>query len=98
MSTAEIINSQPPFPEDIATCDLLVLSYGKLLANDSAESKNLFRACMKTGFFLLDLRWTTEGESFLGDAKGILQLDRELGALSHSEKSRYVSKPPEVTG
>ena len=98
MPTAELINSQPPFPDNVPTCDLSKLSYAKLLAYDPAESDELFRACKETGSFLLDLGCTTEGASLLKDAEGVLQVDREFGALDNLEKSKYASKPPEVSG
>lgn len=98
MPTAGRINSQPPFPNNVPTCDLSKLSYGRLLAKDQAESDKLFRACKETGFFLIDLQSTAEGENLLKDAEGVLQLDCEMGALSNLEKSQYASKPPEVNG
>ncbi len=98
MPTAELINGQPPFPDNLPTCDLSKISYRRLLANDPAESNKLFRACKETGFFLVDLQGATEGEKLLQVAEGVLQVDREFGALSELEKSRYASKPPEVTG
>ncbi len=98
MPTAELINGQPPFPDSVPTCDLSKLSYARLLENDLAESDRLFEACKETGFFLLDLRRTTEGESLLRDAGGVLQVGRQFSALEIAEKSKYASKPPEVTG
>jgi isopenicillin N synthase-like dioxygenase len=98
MPTAALINSQPPFPDNVPTCDLSKLSYRRLLAKDPAESDKLFRACKETGFFLIDLQSIAEGESLLKHAESLLQLDHEVGALSNLEKSRYASKPPEVTG
>ena len=98
MPTLDLINSQPPFPEDIPTCDLARLSYARLLAYDPAESDKLFQACKETGFFLLDLQNNIDGESLLKDAEDVLQVDRDFSRLDEQEKSRYASKPPEVSG
>ena len=98
MPTAELVNDQPPFPDNVPICELSKLLYSSLLENDLIESEKLFEACKETGFFLLDLRRTKEGESLLEDAEGVLQVDRELSALDILEKSIYASKPPEVAG
>lgn len=97
MPTEEIFRSQPPFPDDVPTCNLPRLSYGRLLARDPAESKRLFEASTHNGFFLLDLQDTPEGESFTKDAVGVLELDREVSALDISEKLRFtILEPPHL--
>lgn len=94
MPTVEILSSHPPFPDDVPTYPLPRLSYGRLLAGHQSESRKLFQACIDTGFFLLDLRGTPEGEGLITDAEGIFELDREVSALKNSEKTRYGTKPP----
>ena len=98
MPTLELISRQPPFPDDVPICDLAKVSYARLLANDHAESDRLFQTCKDTGFFLLDLQGTTQGRSLLKDAEGMLEVTCEFGRLAKLEKSRYASKPPEVSG
>ena len=98
MPTANIINNQPPFPDDVPICHLFKISCRKLRASNNAESDKLFHACKGTGFFLLDLRDIMEGEKLLEDVEDVLMVDREFGALSRPEKAEYASQPPEVTG
>lgn len=89
MPSPEIFGSQPPFPDNVPTCNLARLSYGKLLAGDHDESNRLFQACIDTGFFLLDLRGMTEGEELLHDAEGLYKLNHDFTALDGTEKSKY---------
>ena len=88
MSTADR-NETPPFPDDVATAPLLCLSLNKLLANDEEESNRLFSASKDLGFFYLDLRATSDGESILADADKLFVVGEAFFNLSLEEKCTY---------
>ena len=94
MPTKDLFSAEPPFPVDVATIGLRELSYEKLLANDPTESAMLLQACKETGFFLLNLQGSPAGKSLIRDAEGVFELDREVVALSRTEKLKYPSRPP----
>lgn len=98
MPTPEIFDAQPPFPGNLPVYNLPAISHRKLLSNDLSESHRLFQACKQVGFFQLDLRETTNGECFVQDAKGILDLNVKISALNVLEKSEYITKPPFIFG
>ena len=81
--------TNPPFPNDVPTAPLLQLSLKKLLQNDTEESTSCFQACKNLGFFYLDLRGTTVGESLLDDADRLFDVGEQLFELDLEEKQRY---------
>lgn len=98
MPTAAILSKQPPFPTDIPLYDVAKLSYPSLLAGDVMESRKLFEACKETGFFLLDLRDTPQGERLLKEAEGMLELTRKFSALEEAEKAKFPSQRSGLVG
>lgn len=88
-------NNVPPFPSDVPTIDLRCLSYNKLLAEDVAESEQLFKSCKENGFFLLNLQGSNEGDEMLELAKFAFQLSEDLSMKSDKEElEKYAWKPP----
>lgn len=77
----------PPFPDDVPTAPLLILSFDKLRNNDNEEIKRLIRACEDIGFFYLDLRGP--GDDILEDADKLFKVSEELYDLSLEEKQKY---------
>lgn len=78
----------PPFPSDIPTAPLHRLSLSKLRDNTS-ESDRLFSSCKDLGFFYLDLRSDSEGESLLSDADELFKLAPKLFDLGREELQKY---------
>ena len=79
----------PPFPNDVPTAPLLRLSLKNLLKNDPEESNRFFQACKDLGFFYLDLRGTSIGESILSDADRLFDVGEQLFELDLEEKQKY---------
>lgn len=77
-----------PFPDDIATAPLLRISL-PLLRNSPAESQRLFQACKDLGFFYLDLRDDSVGESVLGEADRLFDLSKELFGLGREKLNKF---------
>ncbi|PQE31570.1 2OG-Fe(II) oxygenase family protein [Rutstroemia sp. NJR-2017a WRK4] len=78
-----------PFPSDINTASLVHVSLEKLLTGDNQESAELFEACKKAGFFLLDLQNVPLGETLMDDADALMALSEELFAMELEEKLKY---------
>lgn len=95
MPTASHFNRYPPFPENVPVAHLPRVSLAKLVANDDAESAQLFRACRETGFFLVDLRGSGEGETMLKDAELAFDWSEKIYQIDQEELMRHAFKPPE---
>ena len=79
----------PPFPTNIPSAPLLRISLLKLLSHDALESHRLFTACKDLGFFYLDLRSTTPGDSLLADANALFDVNEQFFNLPLDEKMKY---------
>jgi isopenicillin N synthase-like dioxygenase len=84
----------PPFPKDVPIAPLLRISLKKLLAHDSTEEDNLFRACRELGFFYLDVGSaaddeTIDGKLLLKDVDSLFDLSEGIFKLPTKEKQSY---------
>ena len=89
MPTAECFAKVPPFPNDVPIVELQRLKLRKLLSGDETESKALFESCAGLGFFLLDLRGCSDGESLLKETEAGFNISQEFYALSDEEKAKF---------
>ena len=94
MPTIDHFNRYPPFPTGVPVADLRCLSFSELLAGDESESERLFRSCRETGFFLVDLRGTSEGEIMLKHAEMAFELNKEIFELDQEELTKHAFQPP----
>lgn len=78
----------PPFPANITTAPLHRLSLSKL-RNDPAESDRLFSSSKDLGFFYLDLRADSLGESLLEESSQFFELAPKLYDLGRDELQKY---------
>ena len=95
MPTIEHFNRYPPFPTGVPVADLRRLSFSKLLAGEESESERLFRSCRETGFFLVDLRGTSESETMLKHAEMAFELNKKIFDLDQEELTEHAVKPRE---
>ena len=93
MPTAECFAKVPPFPNDVPTVELQRLELRKLLSGDETESKALFESCAGLGFFLLDLRGCSDGETLLKETEAGFNISQEFYALSEEEKASFPLLP-----
>lgn len=93
MPTAKYFSRYPAFPQHVPVMDLPRISLAKL-ANDDGESAQLFRACKETGFFLLDLRDTDEGETMLNDAEAKYDLSEKVFDIDQAELTKHAFTIP----
>ena len=84
----------PPFPHDAPVIELASLSLTKLIAGDVTESRHLFEACQQTGFFLLDLRGSEQGQTLLSDAGVIFDMNKRIHDLDQEELAKHAFNPP----
>ncbi|KAL3263410.1 hypothetical protein ABHI18_001799 [Aspergillus niger] len=74
---------------------LAKVSLEALKENRGSEVEKLYEACQKWGFFLLDLKESSEGATLLQDAEKMFELTTELSTLNHETLKAYTYKPPD---
>lgn len=95
MPTQEYFDRIPPFPSKLPVLPLSKISLEGLKNNTTEEVEELFEACQKWGFFLLDLRGSDEGATLLQDAEGMFDLTTQLSTLGQETLKSYTYKPPD---
>ncbi|KAF2745907.1 oxidoreductase [Sporormia fimetaria CBS 119925] len=86
--TDDVFPDLPPFPDDVPTAPLLRLSLSNLRSSKD-ESDALFRAAKDLGFFYLDMRNDTLGETLLTESSQLFEVEKKMYALSEEELNRY---------
>ncbi|KAF2787490.1 oxidoreductase [Melanomma pulvis-pyrius CBS 109.77] len=94
MASATKFSHYPPFPKDVPSAALSKVSLAKLFTNDVDEAKAMFESCRSIGFFLLDLSGHEIGEAFVQDIDRVLDITKDIMALSDEKKLEYLTKPP----
>ena len=94
MPTVDHFNKYPPFPTGVPVAELRCLSFSELLADEESESERLFQSCRETGFFLVDLRGTSEGETMLKHAEIAFDLDKKIHELDQEELAKHAIQLP----
>jgi isopenicillin N synthase-like dioxygenase len=93
-SSATTIACLPPFPSNIRTAPLYIVSLAKLLSDDANECKRALEACRTRGFFYLDLTDTNEGHELEQESEELLDVAKGVFNLPLEEKMKY----PQVMG
>ena len=94
MPTVNHFNKYPPFPTGFPVADIPCLSFSKLLADEESESEQLFQSCRDTGFFLVDLRGTSESDTMLKHAEIAFDLNKKIFELDQEELTKHAFEPP----
>ncbi|TVY73201.1 Oxidoreductase vrtI, partial [Lachnellula suecica] len=94
MPTQAYFDKYPPFPSTLPVAKVPLISFSKLQRNDKNESDALFHSCRTLGFFLLDLKNSTEGEAFLKKAEKMFDMTEGVNALPQDELAKYAYQPP----
>ena len=89
MAVAGVHQHYPPFPDNVPTAPLFVLSLNKLRIRDEGEVKRFNQACTDLGFFYLALDSEPHGESLLRDAGALFGVAEALYELPLEEKQKY---------
>lgn len=83
-------NELPPFPENLLTVPLRVISYAKLAAADLDEERKVFQASKELGFFYLDLQHASKREeTLLSDVDRLFDIAPRFFAIPQEEKEKY---------
>lgn len=90
--------SYPPFPSDVPTAKLSKLQLQKLVSANEEESQKLFESCQTSGFFLLDLQGSPEGDTMLRDVGEMFKLAGSLFAIDTDTKMKYGFRTGTVCG
>ncbi|KAK7182266.1 hypothetical protein DPSP01_006983 [Paraphaeosphaeria sporulosa] len=77
------------FPADVPTAPLVTISLKKIVSDDVHERERLFEASKSLGFFYLDLRECTDGESLLKGSDKMFDLNEKFYHLPIDEKRKY---------
>jgi isopenicillin N synthase-like dioxygenase len=77
------------FPDDVPTAPLVTISLQALLNDDDAEHNRLFEASKSLGFFYLDLKGCTDGETLLRRSDEMFELMQRFYALPLEGKLKY---------
>lgn len=94
MSSSRYFDHCSAFPLDLSTAALPTISLKKLIEDESDESKILYEACRKHGFFYLDLQGVEKGEVLLRDAKAMFDLINTIQDLGREVLDQYAFDPP----
>lgn len=78
----------PPFPDGVPICHIERVSLQKLVHNDEDESIKLLGACIRQGFFYLDLN-TEEGENLVAESNKLLEICPSVFGLDLDEKMAF---------
>lgn len=84
--------SYPSFPSDVPTAALTKLHLQRLMSANEEESRKLFESCQTSGFFLLDLQASPEGNMMLKDVDEMFKLAGSLFDLDTNTKMKYILK------
>lgn len=96
--TARIFEGLPPFPDDVPTFNLPILSLKLLEAEDEVESERLFQSSKVFGCFQIDLRGTKLGDTILRQVDELYIVGEDAFDLPLEEKMNYKMPPGKLTG
>ncbi|KAI9658397.1 MAG: hypothetical protein M1821_002530 [Bathelium mastoideum] len=94
MPTAKYFDQCPKFPADVPIANVPTISFKALKSIDNDESERLFEACKEYGFFLLDLRGSSDGEGLLKDGERMFDIRTATMNLGENTLNQYAYKPP----
>ena len=94
MVSVKLFEEAPEFPKDLQVAKMNVISLEKLTSRDERESKAMFEACQKLGFFLLDLKGDAVGEEMISELDEIFGVIHDTMALPEEEKLKYKAELP----
>ncbi|KAH7043360.1 oxidoreductase [Macrophomina phaseolina] len=85
-----------PFPEDVPTVKLEVISLAKLIANDKGEAEKVVDIFKEAGFFQLDLTDHPDGRELLKRAVSCCRIGMDVFKLPLEQKRQYKMRGPDA--
>lgn len=94
MASKQKFNTIISFPDNIPTLDMETVPLTGLLANDAIVQKQVFQACQKLGFFLLDLNNDAAvGKVMISEIDQLFDITKETLDLPPEIKAQYPVTP-----
>jgi isopenicillin N synthase-like dioxygenase len=94
MASPKLFESAPAFPDNVPTVDLPIISLEKLSTGDDESARAMLAACQSLGFFLLDLRGSSNGDALSKEIDEMFDVAKETLSLPLEEKEKYLHNIP----
>jgi isopenicillin N synthase-like dioxygenase len=94
MASEKLFRDIPPFPDDIPTAPVDIISLNGLDAHDDAASQSLLAACRGLGFFMLDLSGNELGNRTIKEIDQLFLAGREIMDLPADVKGQHLHDAP----
>lgn len=94
MASAKLFEKIPPFPGDIPTASLHIISLAELSSGKDSVASDVLAACQRLGFFLLDLRGDGLGESVIKEVDELFKAGKDIMDLPKEVKDNFQHDPP----
>lgn len=95
MASEKLFRDIPPFPDDIPTASIDVISLARLEARDEAASQSLMAGCRGPGFFMLDLSGSELGAQLINEIDQLFLAGKDIMDLPADVKGQYLMDAPE---
>ena len=87
--TAKVFKDLPPFPEDVLTAEIPILSLDLLEIDNESESERLYGASRFHGCFQIDLQSSKMGRDLLQNVDSLFDVGEDAFKMSLEEKMDY---------
>lgn len=94
MASEKLFEDVPPFPEDVATMPMHVISLADLRSGTQGTAQKVLAACQELGFFLLDLRGDGLGEGMMAEIDQLFGVGKHIMNLPDEVKQEYLHDIP----
>lgn len=94
MASAKLFKDIPPFPDDVPTIPMCIISLADLRSRDRNAVQRMLAACRELGFFLLDLREDELGELAIAEIDQLFTVGKDIMSLPEDIKQQYLNDAP----
>ncbi|KAJ3479003.1 hypothetical protein NLG97_g8431 [Lecanicillium saksenae] len=94
MASAKLFKDVPLFPDNVPTVSMNTIALSGLRQNDVDTEKQTLTACEELGFFLLDLRGDSLGETMIECIDQLFVIGKGIFDLPESVKNQYLHDIP----
>ncbi|KAI3390818.1 hypothetical protein diail_8572, partial [Diaporthe ilicicola] len=90
MTSEQLFENIPPFPDDISTAPVASVSLSGLRSGDNDTARDLLEAYRTLGFFLLDLRGEPLGDTLVTEIDQLMGgVGKDVMGLPEDVKRQY---------
>ncbi len=94
MASTKLFKDIPPFPDDVPTIPMYIISLADLRSQDRNAAQRMLTACQELGFFLLDLREDELGEMTMAEIDQLFNVGNDIMSLPEDIKQKYSNDIP----